>query len=103
MSTENRTQEIKSILLWLSRSMKKCRGSDLECLIRFCDDPISPWIAITPETMPKETGDYWVIREGVARPEIRTFEKSNHLWIAVFPTDPKITHYMPIPPLPEKK
>ncbi len=63
----------------------------------------SPWVPITPETMPEETGDYWVIRKGVARPEIRTFDISYQLLIGVFPTDPKITYYMPIPPLPERQ
>jgi Lar family restriction alleviation protein len=69
----------------------------------------SPWIPITPETLP-EVEDYphnnsgaskTVLGKGAKKTLFLTMYCHNrHSWIV---GDAVITHYMPIPPLPERK
>ncbi len=90
MSEANPTQEIKSILLWLNKAMKKCCGSDIEVLIRFCDDPISPWKPF-PVTTPTQNRYHFVLIEGMG--ECRYWE--NGEWLCEDASE--ITDFMEIP------
>jgi hypothetical protein len=63
------------------------------------DREASPWIAITPETMPEEADVYLVLHNGTV---LESVGWENGKWFSEYSTDENITHYMPIPEIPEK-